>query len=539
MKVPFSTVLDRIRSSYWFVPAGMSLLAVALSTLMLYLDQRFADRIPSDAWWLYGGDHEGARVVLSAIVTSMISVTSVVFSITIVALTLAAGQFGSRVLRNFMRDRGNQITLGTFIATFAYAILVLRTVRGVEDAEFVPPLAMSLGIVLVFVSVGVLIYFIHHVASSMQADSVVRSIATETEDAIDQLFPVAIEEGHRRTDPQKEGKRGGASLPTRFDAEAEAVRASRGDHLQFVDHETLMHLSVEHDLVVRLKARPGDFIVRGGIIAHSWKAGGLEPELLEEIRELFVLGRSRTLQQDAEFGIIQLVEVAVRALSTGINDPFTAMNCVDRISSLLCRLSGRAFPGAERFDEDGRLRVVADTSSFGGFVDSGFNQIRQNAGRSVAVLIRMLEALETIGTQTRTPEQRRALEHHAALVLEAGISSAPMRPRSGSFTRRAPEVLEPRTGEAWVRRYGVVAFSTAATRSRARVTSPASRRVTSPSKSPMVHPDSRTSVVPRATSSPSSCRRISQEARRWASPWEAPGSSGVTPSKRVRWIWAR
>jgi uncharacterized membrane protein len=139
MKIPFSTVLERIRSSYWFVPAGMSLMAVALSTLMLYLDRRYADRIPSDAWWLYGGGDEGARVVLSAIVTAMISVTSVVFSITIVALTLAAGQFGSRVLRNFMRDRGNQITLGTFIATFVYAMLVLRTVRGVDEAEFVPP----------------------------------------------------------------------------------------------------------------------------------------------------------------------------------------------------------------------------------------------------------------------------------------------------------------------------------------------------------------------------------------------------------------
>ncbi|TVP50835.1 MAG: DUF2254 domain-containing protein, partial [Gemmatimonadales bacterium] len=194
MKARFSTFLDRIRSSYWFLPAVMSLLAVGLSTLMLSLDRRYADRIPSDAWWLYGGEAEGARVVLSAVVTSMISVTSVVFSITIVALTLAAGQFGSRVLRNFMRDRGNQITLGTFIATFVYAMLVLRTVRGVEDAEFVPPLAMSMGILLVFVSVSVLIYFIHHVASSIQADSVVHSIAVETEDAIERLFPGAIGE---------------------------------------------------------------------------------------------------------------------------------------------------------------------------------------------------------------------------------------------------------------------------------------------------------------------------------------------------------
>jgi uncharacterized membrane protein len=428
MTARLSTFLDRIRSSYWFLPAVMSLVAVGLSTLMLSLDRRYADRIPSDAWWLYGGEAEGARVVLSAIVTSMISVTSVVFSITIVALTLAAGQFGSRVLRNFMRDRGNQVTLGTFIATFVYAMLVLRTVRGVEDAEFVPPLAMSMGILLVFVSVGILIYFIHHVASSIQADSVVHSIARETEDAIERLFPGAI--GEERPDGTRSegGTPGATSLPTRFDADAKLVRARRGDQLQIIDHEGLMELAVEHDLVIRLRARPGDFVVPDGIIAQVWKEGDLEPELLGEVRDVFVLGQSRSLQQDAEFGILQLVEVAVRALSTGINDPFTAMNCVDRISSLLCRLAGRAFPEAERFDDEGTLRVVADTSSFGGFVDAGFNQIRQNARGSVAVLIRMLEAMESIGAQARTHEQRQVLEQHAVLVLQAGLAGEPPGP---------------------------------------------------------------------------------------------------------------
>jgi uncharacterized membrane protein len=428
MKARLGNFLDRIRSSYWFLPAVMSLMAVALSVLTLYLDRRFADEVPSDAWWLYGGGVEGARVLLSAIVTSMISVTSVVFSITIVALTLAAGQFGSRVLRSFMRDRGNQITLGTFIATFVYAMLVMRAVRGIDDAEFVPPLAMSTGILLVFVSVGILIFFIHHVANSIQADSVVRSIAVETEDAIDRIYPDEIGEGAPGDPRPGHGTPGAVSLPARFAAEARVVRATRGDHLQAVDLDGLMELAVEHDLVIRLRARPGDFVVRHGIVAQVWKAGELEAEILEEVREGFVLGRSRSLQQDAEFGILQLVEVAVRSLSTGINDPFTAMTCVDRISSLLCRLAGRAFPGGEHVDDEGNLRVLADTSTFGGFVDSGFNQIRQNAGGSVAVLIRMFEALESIGAQARTSEQRQVLEKHVALVLQAGLDSDPPDP---------------------------------------------------------------------------------------------------------------
>ncbi len=442
MKARLSTFLDRIRSSYWFVPAVMSLMAVLLSIFMLSLDRRYADRIPSDAWWLYSGGDEGARVVLSAIVTSMISVTSVVFSITIVALTLAAGQFGSRVLRNFMRDRGNQFTLGTFIATFVYAMLVLRSVRGLDDAEFIPPLAMSTGILLVFVSVGILIYFIHHVASSIQADSVVRSIALETEKAIERLFPGAMGEEDPSGGRSGRGMQEEAALPARFDTEAKAVRAPRGDQLQIIDLDRLMELAVEHDLVVRMRARPGDFVVHDGIIAQLWKEGDIEPGVLDAVRDTFVLGQSRSLQQDAEFGILQLVEVAVRALSTGMNDPFTAMTCVDRISSLLCRLAGRAFPGAHRFDDEGKLRVVADTSSFGGFVDSGFNQIRQNAGDSVAVLVRMLEALESIGAQIRTHEQRQVLEKHAALVLQAALKGHPLEPDRMSLDRAHASALQ-------------------------------------------------------------------------------------------------
>jgi uncharacterized membrane protein len=278
VRARFSTFLDRIRSSYWFVPAVMSLMAVGLSTLMLYLDRRYADRIPSDAWWLYGGGDEGARVVLSAIVTSMISVTSVVFSITIVALTLAAGQFGSRVLRNFMRDRGNQITLGTFIATFVYAMLVLRSVRGLDDAGFVPPLAMSTGHPPRFRERGGP-DLLHPPRGKFDPGGQRRAFHRGRDRG---CHRAALPRFHRRGSAgarwQGNGRAGEAGrFRSRFDAEAKRGTCSRGsDQLQIIDHDGLMELAVEHDLVIRLRARPGDFVVHDGLIAEIWKEGDLD-----------------------------------------------------------------------------------------------------------------------------------------------------------------------------------------------------------------------------------------------------------------------
>ena len=418
MKTKLSTMVELLRTSYWFVPALMSLGAVLVAVLMLEADRRYKPEWIEGSWWLYGGDHQGARAVLATVVGSMMSVTSVVFSITIVTLTLAAGQYGSRILRQFIRDRGNQITLGTFIATFVYAMLILRTIRGVDDRQFIPALSVSVAILFTFASVGVLIYFIHHVASGIQADSVIHAISNELRSATDRLYPQAIGSG-----PPADITVGGALLPPMFAERAVAVRAVRDDYLQGVEQDTLFEAACKHDLILKLHHRPGDFVLAESVLADVWFASGKDPSVVAKIRKAFVQGSTRTMHQDAEFGVLQLVEVAVRALSPGINDPFTAITCVDRLSAALSRLAGRTFPAPVRFDTDGRLRVVADTTSFTGFTDAAFNQIRQNAGKTPAVLIRLLEAIAAIAQQVRTEEQREALRTHAEMVLQAGLDT--------------------------------------------------------------------------------------------------------------------
>ncbi|MEX2570464.1 MAG: DUF2254 domain-containing protein [Gemmatimonadota bacterium] len=418
MYTKISGAWNDLRASYWFIPALMSVGAVILSVVLLRVDRQIGADIPPGAWYIFGGGPEGARALMSSIVTAMISATSIVFSITIVALTLASGQFGSRLLRNFMRDRSNQVTLGTFIATFVYALLALRSIRSVDDGEFVPPVTITAGVLLVFASVGVLIYFIHHVAESIQADRLIATTAYELRKAIERLYPAALGDP-----PPPQIDTPEAELPADFAENRFTVRAEEENVLQAIDTERMLEVARKRDLIVELHFRPGDFIQEGAALASVWPRSADEQEVHRQVRLAIVVGTHRTLQQDAEFGIHQLVEIAVRALSTGINDPFTAMSCIDRLASALAWLTGRSFPARYRHDDahDGKLRVIADTTSFAGFVDSAFNQIRQSAGHSAAVYIRLLEALATVASRAVTVEQRTAVRKHADLVRDAAL----------------------------------------------------------------------------------------------------------------------
>jgi uncharacterized membrane protein len=411
MRSALPRAVEQLRTSFWFVPAVMVAGAVALSIAALWVDHNFADGIPSDAWWLFGGDDDGARAVLQAIASSMITVASVVFSITILTLSLAAGQFGSRLLRTFMRDAGNQVVLGTFIATFVYSLLALRSVR--ED--FIPHLSVTVGVLLVFLSVAVLTYFIHHVARKIQSESVVTSVAGELTDAIDELFADA--------DDRPEEPATAPTLPADFDAHARVVDADQTGYLQVIAYERLMSVASSRDLVVRLLYRPGDFVIRDCPLLHAWPGARVDDEVEKALVEAFALGSQRLLAQDVEYGIRQLVEIAVRALSPSINDPFTAITCIDRLAAALCQMVHKRFPPACRCDEGGNLRIVTNSSDFLGLADAAFNQVRQHAGNNPAVLIRLMEVIGVVAGVARTDEQRHALRLHAELVRNVGADN--------------------------------------------------------------------------------------------------------------------
>ncbi|MEO5822718.1 MAG: DUF2254 domain-containing protein [Vicinamibacteraceae bacterium] len=405
---------EYLRGTYWAVPSAMSGAAVLLSIAMIQLDQSATQSLLNRLSWVYTGGPEGARAVLSTIAASMITVAGVTFSITIVALTLASQQFGPRLLRNFLRDVGNQVVLGTFVATFLYCLLVLRTVRGSDDAEFVPHLSVTAGVILAMLSLGVLIFFIHHVATSIQASRIIATVADDLEGAIDRLFPEGVGEGAANGDRLQAAT--GATGATSTLPGARRVLAKTTGYVQAIDAEGLMSIAREHDLVVQVHAKPGSFVRKGVALLTVTPPPGRRYPDDTSILDVFIIGSDRTGTQDVTFFIDQLVELAVRALSPGINDPGTARLCVDRLEHALCHLGGRHIPSAERYDDEGRVRVLACPVTFPEAVESAFREIARHGRTSVAVTCRLLEAVGNVGSCVARDTDRRALLREATMV---------------------------------------------------------------------------------------------------------------------------
>lgn len=421
MRVQVFKTLDRIRSSFWFLPAVMAGGAMVLAFATVALDTPVTDWLTLNWGLTFTGGAEGASSLLGAIAGSMITIAGVVFSMTLVALSLASSQLGPRLLRSFMRDTKTQMVLGTFVATFLYCLLVLRTIRRAEEILFVPHLSVALGVLLAVVSVGVLIYFIHHVSVSIQANEVVARVGMELIEEIERLFPESIGRGAPRipTEPPD------ADFLNSFDREARPIGSAGDGYLQFVDGDALMALAMQEDFVIRLERRPGHYVVATRPLALVWPGNRVTDQLVDRVNAAFALGNQRTSGQDIEFAVNQLVEIAVRALSPGVNDPFTAMTCVDHLGSALCRLAERDMPSPYRHDTQDQLRLITPVFTFPDVTDAAFNQIRQYGRSSTAVTIRLLETIAEVAGSVHWPEDRAALLRHARMIARGAGGGLP------------------------------------------------------------------------------------------------------------------
>lgn len=414
--VKLGAVWDTLRTSYWFVP---TLMAVAVTILWLAvnaLDMRLGETLVESLGWAYTGGPEGARELLAVVSGSMITVAGVTFSITIVSLTLASQQFGPFLLRNFMRDTGNQVVLGTFISTFIFCLLTLRIIRGTDQVSFVPNLSVSVAMLLTLCSLGVLIYFIHHVSAFIQAENIISVVSRDLEHAIDRLFPERLGIG---ADEHVEWTPCSMEIDG-LEVDGVAVRRSSGyGYIKAVDGDMLLQAAVENDIIVKMLKRPGDFVGEDDVIACVRPGEAFNEGVKKAINDALMLDAQRTATQDVEFVFNQIVEVAVRSLSPGINDPFTAIICIDYLGQGLRSLAGRAIPSPFRYGEDGALRVIACPVTFPELADTSFDQIRHYGRSNATVLKRVADTIAAIAEHLSREEDRLALCHHASLTLDA------------------------------------------------------------------------------------------------------------------------
>ncbi|MDQ2770850.1 MAG: DUF2254 domain-containing protein [Bacteroidota bacterium] len=403
----------KLDSSLWFVPTIMVVASLFAAYWLVVLDAYIGAKWTARYPLLFGAGADGARGMLAAIASSMITVAGLIFSLTLATLAQVASQYTSRLLRNFMRDRTNQVVMGFFVSIFVYCLVVLRTIRGGSEGSFVPPLAVAFGLLLALVSIGMLIFFIHHIANSIQAANIVAGVAAETEKLLDKVFPA------RLADPATPAER--ADLAAGPALRWQPVPAPVTGYMQGVEYNALLAFAEQADVVVRMEQAIGSFIVKGTTLASVASTNGqplpLADELPNGLTDAYRFGDQRTLDQDVGFGLRQLVDIALKALSPGINDTTTAVMCVDWLGSLLRLLADRQLASPLRA-ASGQVRVLTMSPDFAGYLGTAFDQIRANAAHALAIYLRQLAALRTITAACPGPAARAALRQQADLTLE-------------------------------------------------------------------------------------------------------------------------
>jgi len=396
-----------LRTNLWLVPAIEVCVAAALFVCTYALDRAAYDGVFPVPGWAISGGPDVARTVLTAIAAAVITVVGVVFSIVIVALTLTSTQFGPRMLRNFIRDRGTQLTLGTFVATFVYAVLALGSVGQGSHGAFVPHISVTVTLALMLADLAVLIYFLHHIARQIQLPEVIASIARDLQQAIELQ---AGDSAESRADAAQ-----ASALIAGLGGGGGVVSAPRSGYLQYVEHQTLVAIATQGNAVIHVMFRPGHFIVAGQQYASVWPADAASV-VVRELAAAHVTGPYRTLAQDVSFGVDQLVEICIRALSAAVNDTFTALTCIDWIGDSLCKVAGRWQPTRVYRDDAGAVRVITTEATWERLVQRACDMIRQASAGMPAVMIRQLGALAKVVERTPAGRERQVLLDEADMI---------------------------------------------------------------------------------------------------------------------------
>lgn len=400
----FHSLYDRLRTSLWLLPFVSLLISLGLGVWLSELEAALPAPLQRA---LFSGDAEAARATLQVVAGAIITVTGLVFSLTVLTLQVASSEYSPRLLRNFLQDRGNQIVLSIFLSTFVYCLMVLRTL---QDAERVPELAMSVGLAFAIASVGALVYVIHHIAHSIRLDTIMREVEEATLAAIERNHPeqVAGAEWHE-TLPE---------IPER----AVEVPARRSGIVQTLTPERLVRLAVSRDIVIRFAPRVGDSVVAGAPLAWVWARAPARPRpdadrLTRPVNRVARVGFERTLVQDVAFGLRQLVDLAIKGAAQQVVDPTTTVEALDHLAAVMTPLAGRRLGSRLLVDDTNQVRVAVPRRDFAAYLSLACDQPRRYAADEPAVAEALLHMLGSIGAGTRSAERRGLLASEVQRVM--------------------------------------------------------------------------------------------------------------------------
>ena len=397
---------DRLKVSFWFAPLVMAIGAVLLAWLIYYIDGLIPNSLLQNSRLVLSGTPGELRTALIGMASSILATAGVVFTLLTLPLSTVAAQYGSRLLRVFLGDRTTQLVLGTFVATFVYCVAAALSILPTQVEPNGPQLTVTFGLFLMLASFASLILLVQHISTMLQAPNIAAAAGAELRDVILAEIPEQVTSNN-------ECKDGSAIIPASLDEKTGyAIRVRRAGSIQYIDPQYLLALAGEHNLVIRLLHKPGHIMWRGEQVALVWPADQVDEELDHQIRDAFRIGNGRTPTQDVAYAVNQLVEMAVRAMSPAINDPFTAMTCLDYIGEGLALFSKQGEKGSCYYDQNNQLRLVLEPVTFVELLDGAFDMLRHASCDNATVLLHMLEIIEDVSMEVRSVAAHEELLRH-------------------------------------------------------------------------------------------------------------------------------
>lgn len=438
---------DRLKVSFWFAPVIMALVAILLAWAMPWVDVRIRDETLQNSRLVLSGSAAVLRGYLLNMATSVLTTAGVVFTLLTLPLSTVASQYGSRLLRVFLGDRTTQLVLGMFVATFVYCLAAAAAIPPADSQLEGPQVTATMGMLLMLATFGSLILLVQHISTMLQAPNIAAAAGANLMQAVravitDQVTSGdAVKGGFEARPNSQEGPDILTPENTVTETDGSPVRVGRAGYIQYIDPEHMLTIAREKNLVFRLLRKPGHFVWPGAVVALVWPAGRVDEHLEGQIRHAFRLGNTRTPTQDIEYAVNQLVEMAVRAMSPAINDPFTAMTCLDYIGEGLALFIRQGEKGTHYFDQDGHLRLVLEPLSFDELLGAAFDMLRHASCDNASVLLHMLAVIDVIGQETKPPEARQELLRQVSLIQAESQASGLIEDDRQLIQRRVEALL--------------------------------------------------------------------------------------------------